>query len=64
MSNTRQHRQWILEDQSEDTREQDAYLARLDREQLEREAFLGLQMVGPDGSIKLTDAILRQLLNS
>lgn len=64
MSNTRQHRQWILEDQSEDTREQDAYLARLDREQLEREAFRGLQMVGPDGSIKLTDAILSQLLNS
>lgn len=64
MSNTRQHRQWILEDQSEDTREQDAYLARLDREQLEREAFLGLQVMSPTGSIEITEAILSQLLNS
>lgn len=58
MSNTRQHRQWIREDHSEDTREQDRLAMAWDIQ-----AFLGLEVKTPTGSILITEANIGQLFN-
>jgi len=58
MANTRQHRQWILEEHSEDTREQDRLAMAWDRE-----AFLGLHVMSPTGSVLITEANIGKLFN-
>jgi len=54
MSNTRQHRQWIREDQSEDNE-----MAKFDRE-----VFLGLMVRNEFGQFEITESNIHQLINS